>query len=150
MFKLETVWPEWHIVEQLGQGASGSVYMARRETMGKTFYSAVKIIKIPQEPTEAENLREMGLDEASIRKYFANKARDIVDEIAAMEALKSAQNIVMIEDYALIEQPESDEWLIVIRMEILESLAKYVRRTGAPDVNETVRIGVDMNGYLRF
>ena len=60
------------------------------------------------------------------------------------------QNIVMIEDYALIEQPESDEWLIVIRMEILESLAKYVRRTGAPDVNETVRIGVDMNGYLRF
>ena len=62
MFRLESVWPEWHIVEQLGQGASGSVYMARRETMGKTFYSAVKIIKIPQEPAEAENLREMGLD----------------------------------------------------------------------------------------
>ena len=76
MFKLETVWPEWHIVEQLGQGASGSVYMARRETMGKTFYCAVKIIKIPQEPTEAENLRGMGLDDDSVRKYFAKKARE--------------------------------------------------------------------------
>ena len=39
-----SVWPEWEIVEKIGEGSFGKVYKARRTEQGKTFYSAIKVI----------------------------------------------------------------------------------------------------------
>ena len=42
-----SVWPEWKIVEKIGEGSFGKVYKARRTDQGKTFYSAFKLTPFP-------------------------------------------------------------------------------------------------------
>ena len=36
-----SVWPEWKIVEKIGEGSFGKVYKACRTEQGTTFYSAL-------------------------------------------------------------------------------------------------------------
>ena len=42
-----SAWPEWKIIEKIGEGSFGKVYKAQRTERGKSFYSAIKIINIP-------------------------------------------------------------------------------------------------------
>ena len=49
MDRINQVWPKWHTVELIGRGGFGDVYKAKRQEMGETFYSAVKVIQIPRE-----------------------------------------------------------------------------------------------------
>ena len=62
MDRINQIWPAWHTVELIGRGAFGEVYKAKREELGETFYSAVKIIQIPQ---GEEEIRERHLGEAA-------------------------------------------------------------------------------------
>ena len=43
-----SVWPEWKIIEKIGEGSFGRVYKAERTEQGRPFYSAIKIITIPE------------------------------------------------------------------------------------------------------
>ena len=42
-----SVWPEWELIEKIGEGSFGKVYKAKRTERGRSFYSAIKIISIP-------------------------------------------------------------------------------------------------------
>ena len=59
-------WPEWKIEEVLGRGSFGTVYRASRNVYENSFESAIKVITIPQQEQELNQLRIEGLDEASI------------------------------------------------------------------------------------
>ncbi len=43
-----SAWPEWKIIEKIGEGSFGKVYKAQRTERGKSFYSAIKIIIYPE------------------------------------------------------------------------------------------------------
>ena len=43
-----------------------------------------------------------------------------------MESLKTAVNIVAIEDYQIVEHKEDVKWDIFIRMELLEDLGSFI------------------------
>ena len=47
-----SAWPEWKIIEKIGEGSFGKVYKAQRTERGKSFYSAIKIINIPGSQSE--------------------------------------------------------------------------------------------------
>lgn len=67
-----SAWPEWKIVEKIGEGSFGQVYKAQRTERGKSFYSAIKIINIPGSQSELNSVRsETGNDQAA-REYFQN------------------------------------------------------------------------------
>ena len=68
--QLSTIWPEWSVVKQIGEGSFGKVYKVMREGHGLTDYAAVKVITIPQNPAELTSLRADGYDETSARSYF--------------------------------------------------------------------------------
>ena len=51
-----SVWPEWKIVEKIGEGSFGKVYKAKRTEQGKTFYSAIKVITIPSNAGELSRI----------------------------------------------------------------------------------------------
>ena len=68
-----SAWPEWKIVEKIGEGSFGQVYKAQRTERGKSFYSAIKIINIPGSQSELNSVRsETGNDQAA-REYFQNR-----------------------------------------------------------------------------
>lgn len=52
-----SAWPEWKIIEKIGEGSFGKVYKAQRTERGKSFYSAIKIINIPGSQSELNSVR---------------------------------------------------------------------------------------------
>ena len=58
--KLPESWKSWVLTEMIGEGTFGTVYKAERQSGDRTFYSAIKIIEIPQVRSEVKHLmREM-------------------------------------------------------------------------------------------
>lgn len=148
MDSLNAIWPEWHVEELIGEGSYGKVYRISREAMGHVSYAAAKMVDIPRDKSEVAELAAMGMDSLAIRDYFEDTARAVVNEIAVMEQLKGARNVVAIEDYRLLEHEGGVGWTVCIRMELLQSLLEYQKVEGPPSVFETVRIGIDVSNAL--
>ena len=72
-----SVWPEWEIIEKIGEGSFGKVYKAQRTEKGKTFYSAIKIITIPSSQSELNSIRSETSNDQSAREYFQNLMENI-------------------------------------------------------------------------
>jgi serine/threonine-protein kinase len=123
--QLGTIWPEWSVVEKIGEGSFGKVYKVVREDSG--FYSAVKVISIPKSSNEHEENLANGIvyDATSSRTYYEGIVADFRREIKMMVDMKSAANIVSIEDYREVERSDSIGWDIFIRMELLKSFKEY-------------------------
>ena len=130
MQRIPQIFPGWQADELIGQGAYGKVYKASRTEGGHTSHAAIKIIEIPRDESEVASLRSMGMDALSIRSYFEETAQSVVSEIAVMDSLKGAPNVVAIEDYKLLDRSDGVGWTIFIRMELLEDLASYQERVG--------------------
>lgn len=143
METIEKIWPQWKCVELIGEGQFGHVYKVKREDFGNVFYSAVKIIHIPNEKSSIQELKNSGMDQISIQKYFHSQVKELMNEIKVMESLKSAKTIVSIEDYEIKEHMGSIGWTIYIRMELLESLANYMGNH-AISRNEVIHLGMDI------
>lgn len=140
---IHRVWPQWHVMELLGTGSYGSVYSVVREDSFGNQYAAVKVVSIPHDPAELDALRAERMDEEAIRENLEDQVRQLSDEIRLMESVKGNTNIVSIEDYHIVSEPEKLQWQILIRMELLTSLVK--RMAQAPlGRSEVVKLGVDM------
>jgi len=135
------LWGAWHIESKIGEGSFGKVYKVRREEFGKIYYSAVKILTIPQNESDLRQIRGEGMDEASVRSYFHAFVADIVQEIELMNEFRGNSNIVSLEDHKVIEKTGEVGWDILIRMELLTSLSDYVTNK-TPTQNEIIKLGI--------
>lgn len=147
MDKINEIWPEWQAEELLGTGSFGKVYKVRREKMGHISYAAVKVIELPQEMSEVKNLRTSGMDNSSIHVYYKDLIKDLMNEISVMESLKTANNIVAIEDYEVVEKKDEFGWIILIRMELLQNLGEYLEMHTMTE-KDVMRLGIDICNAL--
>lgn len=143
MDRINQIWPKWHTQELIGRGAFGEVYKVKREELGETFYSAVKVIRIPHDTEEIKELMDEGHTSQSIRYYYESIAKGLMNEIKVLEILKSAGNVVNIEEFEVHERVDSVGWDAYIRMELLKNLNEY-RRGHRMDVRETAKMGMDI------
>ena len=116
-----SAWPEWKIIEKIGEGSFGKVYKAQRTERGKSFYSAIKIINIPGSQSELNSVRSETGDEQSTRQYFQNLVEECIQEISTMEYFRGNSYIVSVEDFKVMEYLDVIGWEISIRMEYLTS-----------------------------
>lgn len=147
MDKIQEQWPEWQTVELVGEGTFGSVYKAKKEVYGNISYAAIKVIEIPKEPREIRDLQQSDMDESSIKAFYEDMIHNLMSEIQIMESMKSANGIVGIEDYKVVQR-EPLKWEVFIRMEFLEDLQTYLDRhpmTGC----EVVQLGMDLCESLK-
>ena len=121
-------WPQWTVEYEIGRGSFGSVYRISRDLFGKRSYSAMKVLRIPQNLSEIQDLRAQGMFDASIRNFFQEQCDMLKDEIVLMNELKSSANIVSIEDFYREQNRDGFGWTFYIRMELLESLPDYMLR----------------------
>ena len=136
-------WPDWELTERIGGGANGVVYKAVRREYGVEVYSAIKIITIPVNASEADSVRSSGMSIDAARTYFRGTVSRCIGEIKIMESLKGAPNVVSIEDFKAIEDPDVLRWYILIRMELLTPMHVYTcdRKLSEKDV---LRLGIEM------
>lgn len=146
--EIKGIWPDWKIESVIGHGSFGVVYKAKKEELGAMITSAIKVIHIPQNEAELSNLRsEMGLDEKASTIYFKGLVDDCVSEIKLMESLKSAPNVVNIEDYKVKAGDRPSTWVIYIRMELLDNFETYSKDKAFTEA-EVVQLGIDVCSAL--
>lgn len=146
---IEQIWPFLKVEEKIGQGSSGEVFRVRREGMGRSYYSAVKVICIPRGEAEIQEMRNDGMDEQSIHNYFHGLVQQLTAEIDLMESLKSAPNIVCIQDFSVQKHRDKPAWIAHIRMELLQSMNDYREQRGMSE-EDVLRLGIDLCTALEY
>ena len=138
-----SVWPEWELIEKIGEGSFGKVYKAQRTERGRSFYSAIKIISIPASKGELDSVRSEMNNEQSTREYFRNLVEDCIQEIYTMEHFCGNSHVVSFEDFKVVEYLDEIGWDISIRMEYLTSFMDYCTGKELTE-KEVIKLGCDL------
>lgn len=138
-----SVWPEWELIEKIGEGSFGKVYKAKRTERGRSFYSAIKIISIPASKGELDSVRSEMNNEQSTREYFRNLVEDCIQEIYTMEHFCGNSHVVSFEDFKVVEYLDEIGWDISIRMEYLTSFMDYCTGKKLTE-KEVIKLGCDL------
>lgn len=139
----QPIFGNWYIEEELGAGSFGTVYKIYREDFGKRYYSALKVIKIPQTQAELRSIRYEFPDDKSLGDYYDNFVKDFAKEIEVMAELKGNSNIVSFEDHAFLKNEDGIGWTILIRMELLTPFMEY-QAIHPLTKQDILKLGVDM------
>lgn len=137
-----SVWPEWEIVEKIGEGSFGQVYKIRKASQGREEVAALKVITIPKEQSEIRGMIANGMDDHTIGAYLESVANDLFNEIKIMESLRSATNIVTLQE-SYLQRNSNHSFTLFIRMELLEPMESYLKDGNLPS-EESVKLGIDM------
>ena len=141
------LWPEWEIDSSIGSGAYGTVYKIKRQDIGGTYYSALKVISFPRNKRELNQLYNQNMTDSQIAKYYQQMAIEVSKEFAMMERLKGNTNIVSYEDHKIVPHKNNLGWDILIRMELLTPLSEYMKRY-AINEKEACKLGIDICNAL--
>ena len=144
-----SAWPEWKIIEKIGEGSFGKVYKAQRTERGKSFYSAIKIINIPGSQRELNSVRSETGDDQAARQYFQNLVEECIQEISTMEYFRGNSYIVSVEDFKVMEYLDAIGWEISIRMEYLTSFMDCCAEKQLTE-NEVIQLGLDLSKALEY
>ena len=117
-------YPGWETVRLIGRGSFGAVYEIRRNVLGETERAALKMITIPQNPSDIEEMYSEGYDGASITATFQEHLKAIVAEYTLMRKLNGSANVVSCDDVRYVQHEDGIGWDIFIKMELLTPLTR--------------------------
>ena len=141
--RYESLLGSWTGDRLLGEGSFGKVYKLKKTDFGKDYYSALKIITIPQSKSEISNLKSEGMDEKSIKAHFEQFAQDVVSEFDLMSKLRGNSNIVSYEDHMIMPHDDGFGYDILIRMELLTSLVSLLEEKNVSK-KDIIKLGIDI------
>ena len=117
-------WPGWETVGLIGRGSFGAVYEIQRDVLGDLEKAALKVISIPQNAGDIEEMYSDGYDDESITSTFQSHLKSIVAEYSLMRKMNGSANIVNCDDIRYIQHDDGIGWDIYIKMELLTPLTK--------------------------
>jgi serine/threonine-protein kinase len=141
--KYEPLWGSWYVESLIGEGTFSKVYRIHREILGQVYYAAAKSIAIPHDESDLQLMQREGLDDVAMLKFLQALTKNIILEIELMSEFRGNKHIVSFEDYQILEEKDAIGWVILIRMELLTSLADFVERISLPEA-EVVKVGIHM------
>lgn len=140
----DNILDDWTLAKTLGKGSYGSVYQIERSIPGKKDKekAALKVMSIPHNPEDIEDLENQGYDKETIATYFRNQLDSIIREYAIMLDLKGHTNIIYCDDVKWTPHEDGIGWNIYIKMELLRPLRDVL---GTQYREETVvRLAMDI------
>ena len=140
------LWPGWETVQLIGRGSFGAVYEIQRKVFDDVEKAALKVISIPQNSGDIEEMYSDGYDEESITSTFKSHLQSIVAEYSLMRKMNGSANIVSCDDIRYVQHDDGIGWDIFIKMELLTPLTKAL----PADIPEktVVKIAKDMCNAL--
>ena len=124
--EIARIWPGWTAVRTLGRGSFGAVYEIHRYMRSNLERAALKILRVPENESESEQLRFRGMSQQSMEDFYEKYVDEILDEIIIMQKLVGNSHLVSYEDYS-IRKRYGIGWDIYIRMELLTGLTDFLR-----------------------
>lgn len=139
-------WPDWETVRLIGRGSFGAVYEIQRQVFDDTEKAALKVISVPQNSSDIEEMYNDGYNDESITSTFKSHLQSIVAEYSLMRKMNGSSNIVNCDDVRYVQHNNAIGWDIFIKMELLTPLVK----TLSSNIEEetVVRIGKDICSAL--
>ncbi len=139
--KYEPLWGSWYIEKFVGQGSFGKVYKISKEEWGYKYESALKVMSIPSINQYREAVAALGNDEKLLRLYFEDAVKNIINEIIMLYKLRGNSNIVSYEDHIVEKHEDKAAWDILIRMEYLTPLNKFLEKKNVT-TDDVINIGL--------
>ncbi len=142
------IWPGWTTDKKIGSSGFGEVYEIRRELLGETETAALKVISLPENDSEIEELRSEGYDDGSLKARYFKLRDDIVQEYKLMRQLNGHTHVVNCDDVQFTPHEDGIGWNIMMKMELLTPLTKLdlEHMTEA----QIVKIGADISDALEL
>ena len=142
------MWPGWETVRLIGRGGFGAVYEIQRTIFSDTEQAALKVISIPQNESDIDELYGEGYDSETVTSTFQAYLQSIVAEYSLMRKLNGSAHIVSCDDVRYVQHDDGIGWDIFIKMELLTALPKALP---AQITEETVlKIARDMCAALEL
>ena len=138
-------WSDWKIVRKIGRGGYGTAYeISRADVFGNEERAALKIISIPQEPQEINELRMDGYDQASIAGRYREQLERIVGEYNLQVQMKGNSHVISVEDRAVVPHEDGLGWDIFIRMELLHPMSEVLAQNPHFSETQIIKLGRDI------
>lgn len=134
-------WPGWETVRLIGRGSFGEVYEIQRNVFGDIEKAALKVISIPLNNSDVEEMYSEGYDDESITSTFQSHLKSIVAEYSMMKKMNECINIVHCDDVRYVQHDDGIGWDIFIKMELLTPLTKVL----SSDISEETVIKLAMD-----
>ena len=141
--KYEPLFGSWYVDRILGEGSFGKVYALKKSDFGKEYYSAMKVISIPQNQSEISAMRSEGMDDRGIKTHYERFVSEVVSEFDLMSRFRGTSNIVSYEDHLVTPRREGFGYDIFIRMELLTSLVKKLEQNDFSK-KDVIQLGIDI------
>lgn len=106
----------------------------------------MKVINIPRDSSEINDLMNSGYDQESINKKFQDDLEDIAKEYMIMTELKGNANIIYSEDIYHEKNPEGIGYQLFIKMELLQPLKNVISNPASAE--QVIKLGIDMCNAL--
>jgi len=135
-------WPEWQLLEPMDSGSFGTVYRACRAD-NPVDQCAVKIIPVPQDDGQIQELRSQGMSDTKIRSIFEKEAAALLEKARKLSGFMDDPHIVSVFDVQMLPTQDEPGFCLYIRMELLHPLNAYFS-SKSYDEKETVQIGIDL------
>jgi serine/threonine protein kinase len=129
----------WIIKEILGQGAFGKVYRVEKEKHS----SAVKQIVIPDPMTYTRDIFKFQGNKEALLNFYRPKVDRMKKEILIMQQLSGVHGIVDYKDHKEKIYNEYTAWELLIRMEYLIPLEKYIAENGMKII-DVLNLGIQL------
>ena len=142
---IRSVWPVWEVEREIGGGTTSSVYAVRRTEQGVTLRAAVKVISLPDSPEWRTLLDDEGSPDRA-KDTLRSILSGFTNEIQTLQAFRGLSNIVSIDDFAVVDQPDGVGWTLLIRMELLTPLNQWLgtKQDRKASEAEIIRLGREL------
>lgn len=141
-------WPGWETVRLIGRGSFGAVYEIQRKVFDDIEKAALKVITIPQNASDIDEMYSDGYDDESITSTFHDHLKSIVAEYSLMRKMNGSANIVNCDDVRYVQHDDGIGWDIFIKMELLSPLTQVL--PGEVSEKTVIQIAKDMCAALEL
>ncbi len=144
--QVKVPWKGWEVTRTLGTGSFGSVYEIKKDVLGTVTKAAMKVISVPRDTADLNDLISIGYDKESINVRFLDELKGIANEYNMMNQLKGNANIIYCEDLFYEEKPDGYGYDLYIRMELLEPMIMALPNPASEE--QVIKLGLDMCNAL--